>query len=284
MEKNTGIPYEHLARKIFDQIVNQNSVETIDVQHDVLLRGTKTTHQIDVYWEFEIGGIKYATIVQAKDWARPVDQGELIKFKGVLDDIPGQPRGVFVTKTDYQKGAKEFADKSGIVLYELREASEDDLRNRIQTIVIKLTAYVPYASNFNLILDDEWNVNEKKRLGLAPDDIFTMKISGMPDEILFTDGSGMRQTDAGEIINSFFPKELRELAPIIKTHMFTKDTFVGTNDHRFPTVKVKGAQAIVSVSKAQDEIRVGDDIVGFILRSVIDDSEQLFSKDYRRIK
>lgn len=59
-------------------------------------------YQLDVCWEFERGGIKYATVVQAKDWTtRAVDQGELFKFKTVLDDLPGQPRGVFVTRTRY---------------------------------------------------------------------------------------------------------------------------------------------------------------------------------------
>src|ERR1039458_4298024 len=96
---NTGIPYEILTKMIFEDIVNQKSVETIQVRHNVLLTGKTLTHQIDVYWEFVVGGISYRTVVQAKDWATPVNQGELLKFKAVLDDLPGQPRGVFVTRT-----------------------------------------------------------------------------------------------------------------------------------------------------------------------------------------
>jgi hypothetical protein len=46
----------------------QDGVTNIDVQHDVELQGKSALHQIDVYWEFEQGGIRYRTIVQCKDW------------------------------------------------------------------------------------------------------------------------------------------------------------------------------------------------------------------------
>lgn len=120
----SGKRYELLVQEIFRILLNQNEVRTIEVEHDVTLQGNSTTHQIDVYWEFEKGGIKYRTVVQAKDWANPVQQGELIKFKGVLDDLPQQPRGVFVTRTGYQEGAKQFAQAHGIALYELSEEPE----------------------------------------------------------------------------------------------------------------------------------------------------------------
>ena len=87
MAKNTGIQYEQLTKQIFEQLVNQNEVKTVKLEHNVILQGKTTTHQIDVYWEFERGGIKYATIVQAKDWKQPVEQGQLLQLKAVLDDL-----------------------------------------------------------------------------------------------------------------------------------------------------------------------------------------------------
>jgi len=91
--------YELLVQEIFHALLKQKEVQNIDVKHNVTLQGKTTTHQVDVYWEFEKGGITYRTVVQAKDWATPVVQGELLKFKSVLDDLPQQPRGVFVTRT-----------------------------------------------------------------------------------------------------------------------------------------------------------------------------------------
>ncbi len=91
---NTGIPYELITQQIFQEILAQDSVVTIEVMHNITLQGKTLSHQIDVFWEFEMGGIRYTTVVQAKDWSTAIDQGELLKFRAVLDDLPGQPRGI----------------------------------------------------------------------------------------------------------------------------------------------------------------------------------------------
>jgi len=120
-KKNTGGPYERLVQGIFQAIHDQEQVATINVEQHKTLQGKAVPHVVDVYWKFEKGGIVYETIVQAKDWRSPVKKGQLIEFKGVLDDLPGQVRGVFVTRTGYQKGARDFAAAHKIILYELGE-------------------------------------------------------------------------------------------------------------------------------------------------------------------
>jgi hypothetical protein len=120
-KKNTGVPYEKLVQGIFQAINDQEKVATIAVEQNKTLRGKISTHQIDVYWKFQKGGIEHEVIVQAKDWRSAVKQGDLFHFKCVLDDLPNQPRGVFVTRTGYQRGAKDFAASQGIILYELDE-------------------------------------------------------------------------------------------------------------------------------------------------------------------
>jgi len=119
--KNTGVPYERLVQGIFQAIHDQDEVNNLTVERDKTLQGKISTHQVDVYWQFEKGGITYETIVQARDWQNAVKQGDLFHFKCILDDLPGQPRGVFVTRTGYQQGAKHFAAAQGILLYELDE-------------------------------------------------------------------------------------------------------------------------------------------------------------------
>ena len=113
--------YELLIQAIFQQILDQDRVPNIRVEHDVVKQGVKAKHQIDVYWEFELGGIIYPTVVQGKNWAKPVDQGEILKFESVLNDLPGQPRGVIVTARGYQEGALKLAKSCGIQIYELKQ-------------------------------------------------------------------------------------------------------------------------------------------------------------------
>jgi hypothetical protein len=120
-KKNTGVPYEKLVQGIFQAINDQEEVATITVEQNKTLQGKISTHQIDVYWKFLKAGIEHEVIVQAKDWRSAVKQGNLFHFKCVLDDLPNQPRGVFVTRTGYQRGAKDFAAAQGIILYELDE-------------------------------------------------------------------------------------------------------------------------------------------------------------------
>jgi hypothetical protein len=115
----TGQAYESLTQAIFQTILDQDAAQNIHVERDVQLKGKSTSHQIDVYWKFVLGGLTYETIVEAKDWNKRVDQGKLLAFKTVLDDLPGQPKGIFVTRTGYQGGAKDVAAFYGIILYEL---------------------------------------------------------------------------------------------------------------------------------------------------------------------
>ena len=120
-KKNTGRPYELLAQAIWQAVNDQEEVTNVKVQCNVTLPGSLTSHEIDVYWEFERSGVTYRTVVQAKDWINPVKQEQLIAFKKVLEDLPGQPRGIFVTRTGYQRGALQVAKATGIELYELRQ-------------------------------------------------------------------------------------------------------------------------------------------------------------------
>jgi hypothetical protein len=99
--KNTGVPYEKLVQGIFQAIHDQEEVATITVEQNKTLKGKISTHQIDVYWKFQKGGIEHEVIVQAKDWRSAVKQGDLFHFKCVLDDLPNQPRGIFVSRTGY---------------------------------------------------------------------------------------------------------------------------------------------------------------------------------------
>lgn len=122
MIDTTGKIYEQLVQVVWQSIINQSQDHNLVVLHDVTLQGKHVSHQIDVYWKFEIDQLVYETVVQAKDWEDSVTQGELIKFKGVLEDLPGQPKGIVVTRGGFQKGARDYALAHGILLYELREA------------------------------------------------------------------------------------------------------------------------------------------------------------------
>lgn len=69
----TGKPYEKLTYAIFKFIHEQEEIPNLVVQHDVILQGRTTSHQTDVYWKLEVGGVQYEAVVQAKNWNKPID-------------------------------------------------------------------------------------------------------------------------------------------------------------------------------------------------------------------
>lgn len=124
--KNTGVEYEKLTQRVFSLIVNQNRVNNIDVQHHVFLQGKTNKHEIDVYWKFSDGVSDFKTVIQAKDWGSPVKMEHIYALSGIINDLPGTVKGIFVSRSSYQSGAITAAEAFGIDLYELRSPTDSD--------------------------------------------------------------------------------------------------------------------------------------------------------------
>ncbi len=278
MAAKRGESYESLTQRVLDLIVNQKEVNTIKVQRDVQVQGITAKHQIDVYWEFERGGIKYITLVSAKDWASRVPQSELFSFGEILKDIPGQPKGVFVTKTGYQKGAFEYAKAHGIKLYVLREPTEADWEGRVKDVHITMHAIFPHAEGIELEPDEEWVKAETKRTGLSGE--FVLEIAGLSDQLFLLDERGEQLASVYDIINSFYPGGREELPPTRRTREFTEPTFLETGDPRLPRMKIKSISATVSVSMIPHGIVIrGADLISHILYDIISGEGKFLRKD-----
>lgn len=121
---NSGIEYEKTVQAVSQEIVNFRRVglESIVVHHNEVLTGISgVTHQIDVLWDFKIGDFLYRTLIEVKNWKSSVKQEQLMAFHSVLKDIPGQPRGIFVSKSGFQSGAIVYAKTHGIDLLIINE-------------------------------------------------------------------------------------------------------------------------------------------------------------------
>ena len=275
--KNTGTDYEQLVQTIFSQIQNSDLIETINVQHDIIIQGKTLEHQIDVYWEFIVGGITYKTIVQAKDWNSAVKQEQLLTFAQVLADIPGQPRGIFVTKTGYQAGAKTFAKANGILLYELREPTDADWGDTMRNIKIELHAICPHYSNWHVVADGEW-------IEKNCDENFKIPDYYSPTETILENDNGESLSTLKEYIdrkiqeaNSSFGEEIAIF------EKFENPTFLASKNETFRFKVIEfGFNYYSSLIKQVIEIS-GDDIVGFVLKNVLEETQQRISPDKKVI-
>ena len=119
--KETGRDYELIVKAIYEALWRQERIEEWKVWQNVKLSGKTAEHQIDVYCKFRAAGEEHQVIIEVKKEKRRAEKGDLFKLAFSLEDIPGQPRGIFVNRASYQSGAKRFAKKVGIVILQLME-------------------------------------------------------------------------------------------------------------------------------------------------------------------
>jgi hypothetical protein len=276
-KKKDGTNYELISREIFDAILNRKDVNTIEVKHNKKLKGLKTFHQIDVFWKFKLGDIEYTTIVQAKDWDQLISKGEMLKFKAVLDDIPNQPRGVFVTSTGYQSGALEVAKASGIQVYTLKSKM-----NKGPALIrgsFIFTGSNRETKDMRVIHDDEWLKAEIARLGLPTPTSQNPKVYFK--EINFYDGAGVPIANLQEIVNSKYPKKAHNVKEKRVVHKFKKPTFLKSGAAQLPFFKVLRLEFTISAEKEVWRApQVSTAIVEFILENVVDGTVQKFDNRF----
>jgi len=121
-----GREYESLTELVVRLLSRQTEIATHDLRRRARVRGRSTTHEIDVWWEPEVNGTRRQVAFQCKDLARPVDQGEMLKFRAVLDDLDAHPLGVFVARGRYQRGAIMVAAMSNILRLSIDRVGDDE--------------------------------------------------------------------------------------------------------------------------------------------------------------
>jgi hypothetical protein len=192
--------HELATKAIFEALLKQDNAQNLEVKHNETIKGTVTDHQVDISWQFRMGGESYAAIVQVKKQKGRANKGDLLLFHCVLSDIPGQPKGIFVTESGYQKGALEVAKAAGITVYEIKEMSRDNLSQAIQitgySVVIvrqnpdkvawEQAVFIPTLGDVRMSLDETWMAQHPESL---PADMGTVPAPNLYD-VHFIDGAG----------------------------------------------------------------------------------------------
>lgn len=85
---NPNTEYEKFAQGIYQGLINAEGIHTIDVKHNIKLTGRSgQEHQIDVYWEYEIAGVKQKVAIECKNYNSAVPIGKTRDFYGLLADL-----------------------------------------------------------------------------------------------------------------------------------------------------------------------------------------------------
>lgn len=152
---NENTEYEKFVRSITEALLRAQGLETVAVQHDVQIQGISRPHQIDVYWEYRIGGILHRVIINCKRYSKTVEVTDILTLSGVLADLPGV-RGLIVTTVGYQKGAIDYAKAHHIGLKIIRPPQDDDWNGRIRTMRVLAQIIEPELISCNFRFNREW--------------------------------------------------------------------------------------------------------------------------------
>lgn len=158
---NPNIEYEKFTQEVYQTLVNTDVVNSTNVKHNIQLVGKSgQAHQIDVYWEYKIAGVVQCVAIECKNYNKPVPIGKVRDFHSVISDL-NNVAGVMVTKSGYQKGAKEYAAHYGINLKELRTPKQGE------AIIGEVELFIKASITHRLfVVDEEYARKEGVNLSL----------------------------------------------------------------------------------------------------------------------
>lgn len=146
-----GSNYELLTQQVYQILLDcEWPGKNICVQHDIKLTGSSgQEHQIDVYWEYELGGVNNKVAIECKDYSKPLAIGKVRDFYGVLADLK-DVKGIMIASNGFQKGAKDYAKSWGINLKELSVSNEIP-------VVAEIDNHIHISLRQRLFkIDEEW--------------------------------------------------------------------------------------------------------------------------------
>ncbi|GIN74783.1 hypothetical protein J14TS2_52580 [Bacillus sp. J14TS2] len=102
-----GDRLESLIQYVY-QVLSDHSDKEIEVKNKEEIVGKSgVSHNIDVYYQFDLNGITHKVIFECKNWDNKVPKEKVLAFKGILEDIPNSV-GVMVSAKGFQSGAKQL--------------------------------------------------------------------------------------------------------------------------------------------------------------------------------
>lgn len=220
MKRNLNTEYEIFTKEIYEEILKEEGFENIEVLHNQKVKGKSgLEHQIDVYWSFRLGGIEHKVAIECKNYSERVSKDKIQSFKTIVDDLSA--KGIFVARSGYQSGAKEFAKFLGIELKEVRQPLLGDWNGLVREININMNCLFIEVKNITPIFDMEWmkkNYFERK----------SFQIDRQDNEVVI-------KKESGEIIESFY--DLKNKLPRKKENTYGltyeykyEDGYIDDND------------------------------------------------------
>jgi hypothetical protein len=127
--KNDGKSYEEFVAVLHQALLYSEDIgkhQNIEIQRNKkIVDSFGIKREFDLYWEYELAGITYKTIIECKDYSSTISIEKIDALIGKIRDIP-DIKPVFATKKGYQSGARTKAEKNKVDLLIVREQNDSD--------------------------------------------------------------------------------------------------------------------------------------------------------------
>tara|TARA_Y100000034_G_scaffold124498_1_gene172758 strand:- start:6186 stop:7073 length:888 start_codon:yes stop_codon:yes gene_type:complete len=137
---NSGRDYEEFVaslQKALFESEKWTELRNIQIEKNKKIKDNSgILREFDLYWEYELAGITYKTVIECKDYASKVSIEKIDALLGKIRDIPDL-KPIFATKTGYQSGAKIKAQNNRVELLIVREQKDTDWELEDGTPLIK---------------------------------------------------------------------------------------------------------------------------------------------------
>ncbi|MDD3181190.1 MAG: restriction endonuclease [Alphaproteobacteria bacterium] len=161
-----------------------------------------TPAEIDIYWEYEIAGIKNCVAIECRNYNKNVDIPGVRDFARKISDISGL-KGLMVTQKGFSVNAIAEAKSDNIDLLIVRKQEPMDWDGRIKNVAIRIHILnVAKTLNIEPTFDQDWLAKNGYKKG------DTLSFSVNNDVLIFEDkADGFRHSLLDLENNHFFEQK-----------------------------------------------------------------------------
>lgn len=262
-----GREYERFVTRLQQAIIRSERIATnnnIVVERDKrVVDACGVERQFDIYWEYDLGGISYKTVIECKDHDSKISVDKIDALIGKMRDLPGI-RPVFATKIGYQSGAKAKAVHNNIDLLIVREQNESDWaapegKVWVRKLILEMTMMnPPRILSFKPFLDIEWMKNNTSIDVSKP-----MRVSFDTVETIIDDLSRQKRYSLLQLADSLVPIGEKTYG-IFRKHEKFKNAFICYENNRWKIVEYELRYEFREATKERHEIDFTEMLLGVV--------------------
>ncbi len=264
---NNGREYEEFVASLQQALLN---AELITTQQNICIELNKKIidncgieREFDLYWEYELGGLTYKTVIECKDYNSNIAVDKIDALIGKTRDIPDL-RAVFATKKGYQSGAKTKAEHNKIDLLIIREQNDSDWQDVngnpfIKIINIDMHINMPaQITKFEPEIDGAW-VQDNTDIDISK----PLTMSGLNNEICIEDMNRNEKYSLLDLSGKLTSLGSKEFGSFFKHEKFD-NAFIYYQDIKLKINSYKCEYSILKPVKKSIEIDYSKELIGVV--------------------